>query len=222
MAAGPTPPHDPSDPSGPHGPALPGPAHRPLSPGGTVALLVSAVLYPLVTSGVLLVAGALFLFALTSGATGLAVGTALVLCVLLPGAHWLLLSLLRRVRVPRPGAVAILLTGSVVLAFAHVAFLTFAFDTGWFGSAPLTAAFQGAVAATVLAVSHGRAFGWAWAAVCAVAVVSSLLSASGETLAGRQEARWTREVAAYCEDYAHACVRDGDVVPHEGGAGSAR
>ncbi len=194
MAAEPTPPYGPPDP--PHPPSHPGTVHRPMSAGGTVALLVGGALYPLLVSGVLLVGGALLLFALTGGATGLAVGTVLVLCVLVPGAHWLLLSLLRRARVPRPGAVATLLTGSVVLAFAQMALLTFAFDVGWFGGVPLTAAFQGIVAATVLAVSHGRALGWAWAAVCAVAVVSSLVSASGDALAGRQEAQWTRETLA--------------------------
>ncbi|MFD6949310.1 hypothetical protein A6A08_12840 [Nocardiopsis sp. TSRI0078] len=137
---------------------------------------MSGVLYPLLVSGLLLVGGALVLFALTTGAAWLAAGTALALCVLVPGAHRLLLLLLRRARVPRPGATAALFAGSVVLAFAQVAFSTFVLGTGWFGSAPLTAAFQGVVAATVLAVSRGRALGRAWAAVCAVMVAAALVS----------------------------------------------
>ncbi|WP_435112780.1 hypothetical protein [Nocardiopsis synnemataformans] len=159
---------------------------------------MSAVLYSLVIAVVLLLVGTVLLWSLVGGATGTAVAAGCALCVLLAVAHRVLLSVLRRADVHRPGVASTLLTGSVVLMFAQTAFMVLVHDVSTFMSVPVAAAALGGAVAAVLAVNRRRAFGWACVAVCAFLLLQSLFSLGLEAVDDRQE---TRRVRAAVADY---------------------
>ncbi|WP_159941848.1 MULTISPECIES: hypothetical protein [unclassified Nocardiopsis] len=150
---------------------------------------MTAVLYPLLTCGLLLLFGLLALATLLGAGPAVVLAVVVLPCVLLAGAHWALLLLLRGIGLPRPGATAALLTASAVLSLAQAVSPILGLDIGWPGAAPFVAALQGAAVAAVLIVSGGRALGWACAAVCGLVLAHALLALATDAASGHGAAQ---------------------------------